>query len=45
MPADLKARLKAFVPEPRPIEIAALDQLPATFDIPSETEPVPLNCA
>jgi Helicase conserved C-terminal domain len=55
MPADLKARLKTFVPEPRPIEITALDQLPSHYDRPFEhwnpekktrekgTEPVPLT--
>jgi hypothetical protein len=31
------------VPEPRPIEIATLGQLPATYDVPFETEPVPLT--
>jgi hypothetical protein len=36
MPADLKVRLKTFVPEPRPIEIAALDQLPSHYDRPFE---------
>jgi hypothetical protein len=54
MPADLKARLKAFVPAPRPMEITVLDQLPRNYDRPFErwnpqqrtsekgTEPVPL---
>jgi hypothetical protein len=54
MPADLKERLKAFVPEPRPTEMAALDRLPANYGRPFErwnpqqrtsekgTEPVPL---
>jgi hypothetical protein len=55
MPADLKERLKAFVPTPRPMEITALDRLPANYDRPYErwnpkqrtsekgTEPVPLT--
>jgi hypothetical protein len=36
MPADLKARLKAFVPAPRQTTIAALDQLPPAYDRPFE---------
>jgi hypothetical protein len=36
MPADLKARLKTFVPAPRPMEIVALDRLPANYDRPYE---------
>jgi hypothetical protein len=55
MPADLKERLKAFVPAPRPMEITALDRLPVNYDRPYErwnpkqrtsekgTEPVPLT--
>ena len=55
MPADLKARLKAFVPAPRPMEITVLDPLPSHYDRPFErwnpkqricetgTEPVPLS--
>jgi hypothetical protein len=34
MPADLKARLKAFVPAPRQTTIAALDRLPPAYDRP-----------
>jgi len=34
MPADLKQRLKAFVPAPRATTIAALDQVPPVFDRP-----------
>jgi len=36
MPDDLKARLMAFVPEPREVEIAALDGLPPVFARPFE---------
>lgn len=36
MPADMKARLKAFVPPPRQATIAVLDQLPAAYDRPFE---------
>ena len=36
MPADLKMRLKAFVPAPRQTTIAALDQLPTAYDRPFE---------
>ena len=36
MPADLKARLSAFVPAPRRTTITALDQLPAAYDRPFE---------
>jgi hypothetical protein len=36
MPADLKARLKAFVPAPRQTTIAALDRLPPAYDRPFE---------
>ncbi len=55
MPADLKTRLKAFVPEPRALEISAFDELPSHYDRPFErwhpnqrnrekgTEPVPLT--
>jgi XPB/Ssl2-like helicase family protein len=55
MPADLKRQLKTFVPQPRPLEVAALDQLPSQYDRPFEhwnpekkireagTEPVPLT--
>jgi hypothetical protein len=55
MPADLKARLKTFVGEPRPMEIAVVEQLPPNYDRPFErwipeqrtrekgTEPVPLS--
>jgi hypothetical protein len=34
MPADLKLRLKAFVPAPRKTEIAALDRIPAVLNRP-----------
>lgn len=34
MPADLRERLKAFVPPPRPLAIAALDRLPPNYDRP-----------
>jgi hypothetical protein len=34
MPADLKARLLTFVPEPRKTSLAALDQLPTEYDFP-----------
>jgi hypothetical protein len=34
MPEDLKARLLAFVPEPREAAIAALDELPAVYGRP-----------
>jgi hypothetical protein len=55
MPADLKARLKTFVGEPRPMEIAVVEQLPPNYDRPFErwipeqrsrekgTKPVPLS--
>jgi hypothetical protein len=33
MPADLKARLKAFVPAPREDAIQRIDQLPLVFDL------------
>src|SRR5580658_10927123 len=36
MPDDLKARLLAFVPKPRQVEIAALDRLPSVFARPFE---------
>jgi hypothetical protein len=36
MPADLKARLKQFVPPPRDTVIATLDRLPPTYAIPFE---------
>jgi hypothetical protein len=34
MPADLKARLKAFVPEPPEAEVRTLAELPAAHDVP-----------
>jgi hypothetical protein len=34
MPADLKIRLKAFVPPPVEVEIKTLDQIPAACDLP-----------
>jgi hypothetical protein len=34
MPADLKARLMAFVPEPRQTAIAAVDRLPPVYECP-----------
>lgn len=37
MPADLKTRLKAFVPAPRPEAISASDQLPAACGWPPES--------
>lgn len=55
MPADLKERLKAFVPPPAKAKIAGLDRLPVTYDVPYEkwnaakhtyekkTEPKPLT--
>ena len=54
MPADLKERLKAFVPAPARPKIAGVDRLPATYDVPcrewnaakriyeEKTEPTPL---
>lgn len=54
MPADLKERLRAFVPPPPEAKITTLDQLPAAYDRPFErwnvkkkttekgTEPIPL---
>src|SRR5207244_1304147 len=54
MPADLKERLKAFVPPPAKAKIAGLERLPATYDVPykewnaakrtyeEKTEPTPL---
>jgi hypothetical protein len=36
MPADLKARLKAFVPPPRVLEITALDDVPSHCNRPFE---------
>jgi hypothetical protein len=54
MPADLKERLKAFVPPPAPGSIASLEQLPAVHELPhqrrrgtkkeeQETENIPLG--
>ncbi|MBM4354456.1 MAG: hypothetical protein FJ109_11805 [Deltaproteobacteria bacterium] len=34
MPDDIKARLKAFVPQPAKTEVKTLAELPATYDIP-----------
>jgi hypothetical protein len=36
MPDDVKARLKAFVPKPRQLQINALDQLPPVYALPYE---------
>ena len=36
MPADIKTRLKAFVPEPRPTAIDSLEQLPPVYGVPFE---------
>ncbi len=36
VPADLKARLLQFVPEPAPVAIATLDELPPAYGIPFE---------
>ncbi|MDA2923978.1 helicase-associated domain-containing protein [Acidobacteria bacterium AH-259-L09] len=36
MPADLKKRLKAFVPRPAKAKVKSLDQLPAAYDRPYE---------
>jgi hypothetical protein len=55
MPADLKQRLKVFVPPPAEAKIASLDHLPANYDVPykqwnaakrtyeEKTEPTPLK--
>ncbi len=53
MPADLKGRLRAFVPPPVPARIESLEQLPAVYERPcqrsrgtknegQEAEPIPL---
>ena len=53
MPADIKERLRAFVPPPVPARIESLEQLPAVYERPyqrsrgtksegQEAEPIPL---
>ena len=44
MPSDLKARLKSFVPEPRPTTIDSLEQLPPVYEVPfgRGTEEIPM---
>ena len=34
IPRDLQARLRAFVPEPRPVEIATMEDLPVAVELP-----------
>jgi hypothetical protein len=34
IPRDLQTRLRAFVPEPRPVEIATVEDLPTTVELP-----------